>query len=123
MRVVLAPDAFPGRLSAGQVAAAMAAGWAEAAPVDQLDLAPLSDGGPGFVEVVRAAVGGDLLPTTVSGPLGESVPATVLIADGTTAYVEAAEACGLHLLAPAERDPGRTTTYGVGELVAAAVAT
>jgi glycerate kinase len=122
MRVVLAPDAFPGRLSAGQVAAAMAAGWAEAAPADELDLAPLNDGGPGFVEVVRAAVGGDLLPVTVSGPLGESVPAAVLI-DGTTAYVEAAEACGLHLLAPAERDPGRTTTYGVGELVAAAVAT
>ena len=122
MRVVIAPDAFAGRLSAGQVAAAMAAGWTEAAPADELDLAALSDGGPGFVEVVRAALGGELLPATVSGPLGGPVPATVLIVDAATAYVEAAQACGLHLLATADRDPAQTTTYGVGELVTAAVA-
>jgi glycerate kinase len=55
----------------------------------------------------------------VRGPLGASVDATLLVV-GDVAYVESAQACGLHLLAGAERDPRRTTTYGVGELVAAA---
>jgi glycerate 2-kinase len=122
MRVVLAPAAFAGRLSAGQVAEAIRAGWASTAPGDELDIAPLSDGGPGFVQVLSDALGGELLPATVSGPLGKPVLAAVLLsADRTTAYVEAAEACGLHLLGEGARDPGRTTTYGVGELVRTAL--
>src|SRR5690606_17056371 len=56
----------------------------------------------------------------VADPLGRPVPATVL-AVGDTAYVESAQAAGLHLLAPEERDPTRTSTFGVGELVAAAL--
>ena len=124
MRVVLAPDALAGVLSAGQVGSALAAGWRATAPGDQLDVIPLSDGGPGFVEVIRAGLGGELVPVTVTGPLGDPVPGAVLLAgdERRTAYVEAAEACGLHLLAEGDRDPGRATTYGVGELVAAAVA-
>jgi glycerate kinase len=58
-------------------------------------------------------------------PLGRPVPGTVLIvgdtATGRTAYLESAQACGLHLLAAAERDPRVTTSYGLGSLVAAAV--
>lgn len=57
---------------------------------------------------------------TVTGPLGRPVPAVVLLAEPSTAYLEAAQACGLHLLAPGERDPARTSTVGVGELVARA---
>src|SRR5580765_5108107 len=98
----------------------MAQGWRDAAPADQLVERPLSDGGPGFVEVVATVVGGDLWPLTVRGPLGQPVPAAVLVA-GDTAYVEAAEAAGLHLVPPGDRDPTRTTSYGVGELVQAAV--
>ena len=124
MRIVLAPAAFERggttALSARELAAAMAAGWRDAAPADHLVERPLSDGGPGFVEVVAAAVGGQLWPQTVCGPLGEPVPAAVLLA-GDTAYVEAAEAAGRHLLPAADRDPTRTTSYGVGELVEAAV--
>ncbi len=56
----------------------------------------------------------------VSDPLGRPAPATVLVA-GATAYLESSQAAGLHLLAPAERDPARTTTFGVGELVGAAL--
>jgi glycerate kinase len=85
---------------------------------------PLSDGGPGFVEVLAASLGGQLLAVTVSDPLGRAVPATVLVVDGEdgrTAYVESAQACGLHLLADAERDPQATSTYGVGEMLAAAL--
>ncbi|WP_426560898.1 glycerate kinase [Angustibacter sp. McL0619] len=125
MRVLIAPDAFVGHLDAQQAADAIAAGWAEWAPNDSLTTCPLSSGGAGFVDVVMAARGGDLLPVTVSGPLGEPVPATVLMvteADGArTAYLEAGQACGPQLLHGDARDPWRATSVGVGELVDAAV--
>lgn len=121
MRVLIAPDAFGGTLSARQAAAAIARGWARTAPDDELDLAPLADGGPGFLDVLHASLGGDLVAATVSGPLRERTPAAVLIV-GRTAYVESAQACGLHLCPTEGRDPTTTTTYGVGELVTTAVA-
>ncbi|WP_460461331.1 glycerate kinase, partial [Angustibacter peucedani] len=125
MRVLIAPDAFAGHLGAEQAAEAVAAGWAEHAPDDVLTRCPLSDGGAGFVDVVLAARGGDLVPVTVAGPLGEPVPATLLAVtedDGTrSAYVESSQACGPHLLDDDRRDVWRATSVGVGELVRAAV--
>ena len=120
MRVLIAPDKFAGTLSAVEAAAAIAEGWARRAPDDELDLAPMADGGPGFVAVLHATLGGDLLATTVRGPYGESVPGSVLRVGGT-AYVEAAQACGLHLTSEDARRPEHASSYGVGELVAAAV--
>lgn len=120
MRVLIAPDKFAGTLTAVEAAAAIAEGWRRRAPHDVLDLAPMADGGPGFVDVLQASLGGDLLAVTVSGPFGEQVPGTVLLRDGV-AYVESAQACGLHLTDPEKRDPERATSRGVGELVAAAV--
>jgi glycerate kinase len=120
MDVLVVPDSFGGTLSAAQAAEAVALGWADGAPHDRVDPRPLSDGGPGFVEVLHATVGGDLLTLTVSDPLGRPVPATVLLAGGT-AYVESAQACGLHHLAADERDPRVASSYGVGLLLAAAV--
>jgi glycerate 2-kinase len=122
VRVVIAPAAFGDRLDSAHAAAAMASGWADAAPRDEVETVAVSDGGPGFVAAVQDAVGGDLLPVTVAGPLGGAVPAAVLLTDGgRTAYVEAAEACGIHLLAAADRDPTSTTSYGAGQLVQAAL--
>jgi glycerate kinase len=120
MRVLVAPDKFAGTLSAVEAARAIATGWARHAPDDELDLAPMSDGGPGFVDVLHAALGGELLGQTVRGPVGERVPATVLLA-GDTAYVESAQACGLHLTGG--KGAEGATTYGVGELLLAAVGT
>lgn len=113
----MAPDKFAGTLTAVEAAEAMAAGWRRRAPDDEIDLAPMADGGPGFVDVLHAALGGDLLAVTVRGPHGEPTPATVLVADGI-AYVESAQACGLHLT----RGEGAetATTFGVGELLLAA---
>ncbi|HUR76261.1 MAG TPA: glycerate kinase [Sporichthya sp.] len=121
MRVLVAPDCFSGTLSAPDAARAIADGWRSVAPDDELTLAPLSDGGPGFVDVVQAALGGDLLAVTVSGPLDHPVPASLLLAPDGTAYVESAQACGLHLVPADRRDPTVTTTVGVGELIAAAL--
>ncbi len=117
MRVLVAPDKFAGTLTAVEAAEAIAAGWRRRAPGDDLDLAPMADGGPGFVDVLHAALGGDLLAVTVRGPLGEPTPATVLLV-GSTAYVEAAQACGLHLTGGEGAETA--TTYGVGELLLAA---
>ena len=120
MRVLIAPDKFAGTLSAVQAAQAIADGWSRQAPEDQLELVPMADGGPGFCDVLHASLGGDLLAVEVTGPYGERVPATVLVVDGT-AYVESAQACGLHLAPPEKREPERATTRGVGEMIAAAV--
>jgi glycerate kinase len=118
MRILVAPDKFAGTLTAVEAAEAVAAGWRRHAPDDEVDLAPMSDGGPGFVDVLHAAMGGELLAVTVRGPGSEGVPATVL-RRGEVAYVESAQACGLHLTGGEGAE--QTTTYGVGELVAHAV--
>jgi glycerate kinase len=121
MRILVAPDKFAGTLSAVEAASAIEAGWRQTAPDDELDLAPMSDGGPGFVDVLHEALGGELLAVTVRGPLGAPTPATVLVAGerGDVAYVESAQACGLHLTR--QERPEEASTYGVGELLAAAV--
>ena len=125
MRVVIAPDCFGETLTAEQAATAIAAGWLRAAPRDELDLSPLADGGPGFVQALRASLGGELLAATVRSPLLADVPAAVLVVDGPggvrTAYLESAQAAGLALVPLARRDPTRTTTYGVGELLRVAL--
>ena len=120
MRVLIAPDKFAGTLSAVEAAEAIATGWRRHAPDDELELVPMADGGPGFVDVLHASLGGELLAVTVRGPYAETVPGTVLVHDGT-AYIESAQACGLHLTPEAERHAEDATTYGVGELARAAV--
>ncbi len=125
MRILLAPDGFGGTLSPVAAADAMAAGWTAAAPADVVRACGLSDGGPGLVEVLAAALpGAHLVELEVEDPLARPVTAALLLdrtAGGTTAYVESAAACGLHLLGRDERDPGRATTYGVGQLIARAL--
>ncbi|MGJ9411963.1 glycerate kinase [Aeromicrobium sp. CF4.19] len=118
MRVLVAPDGFGGTLTAAQAAAAIAQGWARQAPGDEVTQLPMADGGPGFVDTVHAVLGGELEVLTVAGPLGEPTPATVLRV-GDLAYVESAQACGLHLLS--EPRPWAAGSAGVGAAIAAAV--
>lgn len=123
MHVVIAPDCFTGTLTATQAAEALAAGWAQHAPTDVLTLVPLSDGGPGFLDVLEPALESEMIATTVADPLGRPVPAGVLLTGAgaeRTAYLESAQATGLHLLAASERDPAVTSSYGVGQLLLAA---
>ena len=121
MRVVFAPDKFAGTLSAVEAADAMATGWARRAPADELVTVPMSDGGPGFVDVLHEALGGELSMVTVPDPYGEPTPAAVLRV-GSTAYVESAQAVGLHLTEPDQRDAERGSSRGLGELLLAAAA-
>ncbi|MEI8056635.1 MAG: glycerate kinase [Actinomycetes bacterium] len=124
MRVLIAPDTFTGTLTAMAAAEAIATGWARTSPGDTFALVPLADGGPGFVEVVHASLDGELITLTVTGPLGNAVQASLLLVsagDLRTAYIESAQACGLHLIPELDRDPRSTTTRGVGELFLAAI--
>ncbi|GAA4792186.1 glycerate kinase [Actinomycetospora chlora] len=141
MRVLLAPDSFGGSLTAAEAATAIAEGWRRSVPDDTTVLLPLADGGTGFVEVLHTARGGTRHDVEVTGPLGERTTATWLELDGpgdrdqrstpigerssttSTAYVESASACGLHLVGGRTPATAATaTSRGVGELVAAAAA-
>jgi glycerate 2-kinase len=117
--ILVCPTGFKGTLSAADAAAAMAEGARAAAPGLEVRLLPLSDGGNGLLDGLRAARGGRVREARVTGPLGEPVVARFLV-QGTDAVVETAEACGFHLVAPERRDPMRATTTGVGELLLAA---
>jgi glycerate 2-kinase len=125
MRVLICPDKFAGTMSAVDAAAALADGWRDAAPADDVVVRPLADGGPGFLDVLSASLRGRRVAVPVRDPLGRPVEAEVLLvgdpATAPAAYLESAQACGLHLLAAGERDPRVTTSYGLGMLLAAAV--
>src|SRR4051794_30471011 len=101
-----------------EAARAMADGWRRQAPEDDLDPAPMADGGPGFVDVLHAALGGELAAVTVRGPHGEPVPGAVLLR-GHRAWVESAQACGLALTRGQRAESA--TSWGVGELVLHAI--
>ncbi len=120
MRVLIAPDDFKGTLSAVEAAEAISIGWRLHAPDDTLTLIPMSDGGPGFVRAVSTVLGGDIAPVGLRGPMGETAIGMVLMVDDT-GYVESAHGCGLALVHPDRRDARAATSYGVGQLIAAAI--
>lgn len=121
MRVIIAPDSFGGTLRADEAATAIADGWRRVRPDDDLVLLPMSDGGEGLLAVVGsdADVRHEI---EVAGPHGHPRMAAWLQRPDGSALIESASACGLHLLPDSARTPGRATTYGVGQLLAAAVA-
>ncbi|MDQ3688233.1 MAG: glycerate kinase [Acidobacteriota bacterium] len=150
LRVLVAPSGFKESLSAEQAAAAIAEGIRRAAPDSEVTEIPLVDGGEGFSETLVAVTGGDIHRLQVTGPVGEKVDSHFgtlgdkSIApddesdkradkkDGSdgpandaskarTAVLEMAAAAGLRLVPKSKRDPLRTTTYGVGELIKAAL--
>lgn len=120
MRVLVCPDKFAGTLSAVAAAQAIATGWSRGRPRDDVLMMPLSDGGPGFVDVLHTNLGGVLHDVTVEGPLGNPVAGHWLEHDAV-AYLEAAQANGLHLVAPEQRDVWRASTTGVGRMIADAL--
>lgn len=122
MKIVVAPNAFKGCLTASEAAQAMAAGVRRACPEAEIVLVPVADGGDGLVDVAAKALGGELHHFTVTGPLFEKREAPLCYVAGERfAAVEMALASGLALVPPDQRDPTRTTTIGTGELIAAAL--
>lgn len=125
MRVVVAPDKFEGTLSAKQAAAALASGWRRADRGAEVEELPMADGGKGTLETLLDALGGRRERVRITGPLGDPVEADyglVETSEGLAAVVEMARASGLALVSEARLDPLRATTWGTGELIAAACA-
>ncbi|MEI7744728.1 MAG: glycerate kinase, partial [Chloroflexota bacterium] len=122
MRVLIAPDSYKGTLTSVEVARAFAEGWHRARPDDDVRLAPLADGGEGTLVAVEASGGWTWRETPATDPLGRPITAPWLLrADGSAAFLEMARASGLSLVAPGDRDAGRATTRGTGDLLRAAL--
>ena len=118
MKVVLAFDSWKGSLTAVEACAAADNGLARLRPAPEIIHCPLSDGGEGFADTVARAAGGVVRRHRVTGPLGSPVEAEIVfLEDGRKAVIEAAQACGLHLVPASQRNPGRALTVGVGELI------
>ena len=123
MLVLVAPDCYGDSMSAVEAAAAIATGWTRSRPGDRFIVAPQSDGGPGFVEVLSGRLG-ETRRLRVSGPLKTMVEAAWVFDPGSaTAYLECAQACGLTLLGgpPTPETAMAAHSAGVGQLIAEAL--
>jgi len=121
MKIVIAPDSFKESLSAADAASAIAEGVRRAAPHAQICCIPMADGGEGTVAAVLAAAQGEWRRTIVHGALGETRQAGWGWLPDGTAILEMAAAAGLEHTSPEQRDPLRASSYGVGELIRAAL--
>lgn len=137
MKVVFAIDSMKGSLSSLDCGKAAAEGLKRAIPDAEYVIRPLADGGEGTVEALTIGLGGTFRDVEVTGPLGSKITARYGIikkeaeednteasgaAADLTAIIEISSAAGLTLINAIERDPIKTTTYGVGELISDAIA-
>jgi glycerate kinase len=122
MKVVIALDSFKGSLTSLEAGAAAAEGVRRAMPDAEVRVRPLADGGEGTVEALCRGLGGQLRTVRVEGPLGDEVDCAYgILPGGETAVIEMAGAAGLPLVPADRRDPMRTSTYGVGQVISDAV--
>jgi len=126
MRVVIAPDSFKGSLGSPEVAAALARGWQLGDPDAEVVRLPMADGGEGTLDALVGSLGGEVVTLTVEDPLGRPVEAgygLIPAAPGRprTAVVEMAAASGLDHVDPCPESAVAASTYGTGQLIAAAL--
>ncbi len=121
MKLVVAPNAFKESMSP-VVAAHVMRDAAAGSCFSEIVVIPIGDGGDGTLEALAEVVGGETVAVDVHDPLGNPIKATLLLWDGRKkAFVEMAKASGLALVPPELRNPVRTSTYGTGELIKAAI--
>jgi glycerate kinase len=121
-KVVIAPDSFKESLNAAAAAQAIQRGLIHVWPNTAYELVPMADGGEGTVHSLVAATGGKIIAQTVTGALGEPVAGFFgMLGDKKTAVIEMAAAAGLESIPPQARNPREATTFGVGELIRAAL--
>ncbi|MFK0039566.1 glycerate kinase [Paenarthrobacter sp. NPDC090517] len=123
-RILVAPSGFKESLDAVEVAAAISAGIRRVIPGVSISAVPLADGGEGTAAALASATAGKIIRARVTGPVGDIVDSHFAVlgkVDRPTAVVEMAAAAGLRLVPGTMRNPGKTTTRGVGELILAAL--
>ena len=121
LRVLVAPQEFKGTLSAVKAAAAIVDGLRAAHPDWRFDTLPMADGGPGTTDALRTALGGEPRSTAVHDPLMRRIDADWAVLPGGRGVIECAAASGLLRLRACELDPRRASSFGTGELIAAAL--
>lgn len=118
MKFVLAPDSFKESMTAKEVANSMENGLKKIFPNADYVKVPMADGGEGTLQALIDATNGEIFKVEVLGPLGNPITAEFgILGDGTTAVIEMASASGLQHIAPEDRNPLITTTFGTGELI------
>lgn len=123
MKVLIAIDSFKGSISSMEAGNSAARGIKRVYPDAAISVRPLADGGEGTVEALTIGCGGELCEATVTGPLGAPVRCQYSMNKSTkTAIIEMSGAAGLTLISEKDRNPFYTTTYGVGEVIAEAIA-
>lgn len=121
-RITIAVDSFKGSLSSREVADAFEAGFRTRIPDCEVRKVSIADGGEGTVDALVETLNGDYVEARVADPLGRPIVARYGVIDGgTTAVMEMSAASGLPLIAPEERNPLLTSTYGTGEMIAQAM--
>lgn len=120
MNILLAFDSFKGCMSSDEANAVASSVLQPYFPNDDIIALPLSDGGEGWLTAYQQAIGGQLIPVATHDPMMRRVTAHYLRL-GDTAVIEVAQASGLSLLQPEERNPMRATSYGTGEILAKAM--
>ncbi|WP_201591035.1 glycerate kinase [Psychrobacter fozii] len=121
MKILIAPDSFKESLEALDVCHAIHSGFSQVFPNADYTLLPMADGGEGTSAVLSYVLGGRWKEVVVHDPLMRPITAKYLLLPDATAVIEIAQACGLHLLTVAERNPFIASSYGVGELIADAL--
>lgn len=124
MKIVIVPSGFKECMDAEDVALAMERGVRSFDPTIDLEVMPMIDGGEGFVKTIVRLKRGDLVYKKVTGPVGKKIKSYFGIYEENgkrTAVIEMAAVAGLKLVPRHQRNPLKTTTYGVGELIVAAL--
>ncbi|MBR5830805.1 MAG: glycerate kinase [Tidjanibacter sp.] len=116
MKILIATDSFKGSLTSQQAGEALARGICGVVPECEVEVIPIADGGEGTAEVLTRALGGEIVECEVSDPLGRTITAQYGIA-GDVALIDFASSAGLTLLQPEERNPLKTTSWGVGKMI------
>ncbi len=122
MKIVVAVDSFKGSLTSLEAGEAVREAVMRLDSTAQVTVKPLADGGEGTVQAFSERADARLISVRVNGPLMTPVTARYCILEDTgTAVMEMSAASGITLVPPEKRNPMKTTTYGVGEMIADAV--
>lgn len=121
MKIVIAPDSFKESLTASEVCDAIETGFTTVFKEADIIKIPMADGGEGTAAALKETLSGEWQSIIAHDPLMRPIEASYVLLPNQTAIIEMASCAGLHLLTQSERDPGITTTYGVGEMVLDAI--
>lgn len=117
-KIVIAPDSFKESMTALEACHAIAQGLKKTGKQYDIEMIPMADGGEGTIDAIAAVLPSQMVEVDIHGPLNENTQGRyLLLSKQNSAVIEVAEACGLHKVKVEDRNPLKTSTFGVGELI------